>query len=85
MKSAVCHSLPLKAAVTLYFRQISPAIRAFLATDLIPPVGCTIGDEEPVSSGRVHAVVPNPNIIGSQAILVGRFFDFVVVCKDLDR
>ena len=47
MKSAVYHSLPLRAAVALYFRQISTIIRAYIATDFTPPVSCTIGDAEP--------------------------------------
>jgi hypothetical protein len=58
-KCATCHgrvhhALPLRAAVAQYFRQLSPIIRAFLITDFTPPVGCTIGDEEPVSCGPVQ-------------------------------
>jgi hypothetical protein len=56
MKSAVCHSLPLRAAVAQYFRQISTIIRAYIATDFTPPISCTIGDEEPLSSDQVQAV-----------------------------
>jgi len=59
MKSAICRSWPLRASVTQYFRQIAPIIRAFLATDFTPLVGCTIGDEEPISCDPIHPY-PSP-------------------------